>query len=67
MPLKYEGMGTRLGEGLKLEDILVIHETLTDQHTEKGQVKNVGFLLRGKKVRQISVPRAQVHGPDYVQ
>lgn len=67
MCLKYKGIETHLGEGLNLEDVLVIHETLTNQHTEKGQVKNVGFLLRGKKVRQISVPRAQVHGHHYVQ
>lgn len=56
-------METLLGEGIK--DILVIHETLIKQHTEKGQVKNVGFLQSGEKVRQIPIPMAQVRGPDY--
>ena len=67
MSPKYKGMETLLGEGIKLEDILVIHETLIEQHTEKHQVKNVGFLQSGEKMRQISISRAQVHGSDYVQ
>lgn len=67
MYLKYKGRETLLGEGIKLEDILAIHDTLTEQHMEKGQIKNVGYLQSGEKVRQISIPRAQALGPDYVQ
>lgn len=67
MCLKYTGMETLLGEGIKLQDILVIHETLREQHTEEGQVKNGGFLQSREKMRQISIPRAQVCGPEYVQ
>lgn len=34
--LEYKDMETLLGEGIRLEDILFIHETLVEQHLEKG-------------------------------
>lgn len=42
-------METLLGEGITLEDILVIHETLTEQYLETGHGEKCGISLQWGK------------------